>query len=201
MKSTGAVLVAAGMSSRMGDFKPMMPYGNSSISRHLAGMLLQLNLAPIVVVTGHKSEELEEHLSHEGIRFVKNARYKETQMFDSVVLGIKNIQDECERIMILPVDIPAIQLETIRQTLMLDAELIRTLYHGQPGHPIILSRKAATKLCSHQGIGGLRGAMENSGIPITNLEVEDPGVCWDVDTKEEYRKLLEWTGKREQMNI
>ena len=35
MKKTGAVLVAAGLSSRMGDFKPMLPFGDSTIALHI----------------------------------------------------------------------------------------------------------------------------------------------------------------------
>ncbi len=33
MKRTGAVIAAAGLSSRMGAFKPLLPFGGSSASR------------------------------------------------------------------------------------------------------------------------------------------------------------------------
>ena len=59
MKKTGAVLVAAGLSSRMKDFKPMLPFGTSTASRHMIGMLKSLKADPIVVVTGYRAEELE----------------------------------------------------------------------------------------------------------------------------------------------
>ena len=62
MKKTGAVLVAAGLSSRMKDFKPMLPFGTSTASRHMIGMLKSLKADPIVVVTGYRAEELEAHL-------------------------------------------------------------------------------------------------------------------------------------------
>ena len=54
MKKTGAVLVAAGLSSRMKDFKPMLPFGTSTASRHMIGMLKSLKADPIVVVTGYR---------------------------------------------------------------------------------------------------------------------------------------------------
>ena len=56
MKKTGAVLVAAGLSSRMKDFKPMLPFGTSTASRHMIGMLKSLKADPIVVVTGYRAE-------------------------------------------------------------------------------------------------------------------------------------------------
>lgn len=196
MKKTGAVLVAAGLSSRMDGFKPMLPFGDSTIALHMVSMLQKLEVDPIVVVTGYRAEELEEHLSHTGVLFIKNERYEKTQMFDSIVLGIRAISGECERILIMPADIPAVKAETMRQVLMIDAKVVRTVYHERSGHPIILSSDTADQLCAYQGDQGLRGAVRESGIPITNVEVEDEGVCRDVDTKEEYEELIEWNYQR-----
>ena len=46
--------------------------------------------------------------------------------------------------------------------------------------------------------GGLRGAIENSGIAITNLEVEDEGIYRDLDTRQQYQELLDWNYQRGQ---
>ena len=100
MKKTGAVLVAAGLSSRMKDFKPMLPFGGSTVSRHMVSMLKDMDIDPVAVVTGYRAEQLESHLSHAGVRFVRNERYRETEMFDSIRLGVEAIASDCERIMI-----------------------------------------------------------------------------------------------------
>ena len=198
MKATGAVLVAAGLSSRMEAFKPMLPFGNSTISLHIVTMLKDMGIDPIVVVTGYRGDELQQHLSFTGVRFIKNERYRETQMFDSVQLGVQAISKDCERLMILPIDLPAIMPDTIRQQLMIDAHIIRTTCHGEPGHPILLWSEVAEGLCGYKGEGGLRGAIEHSGIAITNLEVEDEGIYRDLDTREQYQKLLDWNYERGQ---
>ncbi len=192
MKQTGAVLVAAGMSTRMKEFKPMLPFGDSTIALHIVSMLQKLDISPIVVVTGHRAEDLESHLFHTGVRFLRNERYRKTQMFDSVKMGIQAILQECERVMVMPIDAPGIRPETFKQVLMIDAAMIRTVYQGEPGHPILLRSDIARQLCGYTGERGLRGAMENAGISIVDIEVEDRGVCWDVDTQEEYQGLLEW---------
>lgn len=158
IKKTGAVLVAAGMSSRMKAFKQMLPFGDSTISFHIISMLKQLGIDPIVVVTGYLAKKLESHLSFTGVRFVKNERYGETQMFDSVRLGIHAISHDCERIMIIPMDVPAIMLETFHQILKIDADLVRTVYKGEPGHPIIVRNFLSEQLCRYDGAMGLRGA-------------------------------------------
>lgn len=198
MKSTGAVLVAAGLSSRMEAFKPMLPFGNSTISRHMVSMLKDMGIAPVVVVTGYRGDELEQHLSSMGVRFAKNERFRETQMFDSVQIGIRAISGDCERLMILPMDLPAIMPDTIRQQLMIDAPIIRTVCRGEPGHPIMLWSDVAEGLCGYDGPGGLRGAIERSGTAITNVEVDDEGIYRDLDTREQYQELLDWNYQRGQ---
>ena len=196
MKKTGAVLVAAGLSSRMKDFKPMLSFGDSTVARHMVSMLQEMDIEPVVVVTGYCAEQLERHLSDTGVRFVRNERYRENEMYDSIKLGVDAIDAECERIMILPMDIPALMPETIRQTLMIDAPILRTVCNGKPGHPVIIQTELFPVIWENAGNSGLRGAMETSGIPITNLEVEDEGIYKDMDTKEEYEKLLEWNYNR-----
>ena len=119
-------------------------------------------------------------------------------MFNSIRLGVEAIASDCERIMILPIDIPALMPETIRQTLMIDAPILRTMCKGEPGHPIIIQTDVFPVIWQNDGHRGLRGAMEESGIPITNLEVEDEGIYKDMDTKDEYRELLEWNYDRGQ---
>lgn len=194
---TGAVIVAAGLSSRMGEFKPMMPFENTTIARHVVKLVKDAGASPVVVVTGYRAEDLEEHLKDLEIQFVRNESYRDTQMFDSIKLGIQSIAGECEKMLILPVDTPAISQKTFRQVLMIDADMVRTVYGGQPGHPILLRSEIAKALCSYQGEGGLKGAMENSAYSITNLQVDDKGVNWDVDTQKEYHELIKWNALRE----
>lgn len=198
MKRTGAVLLAAGLSSRMEAFKPMLPFGSSTISIHLVTMLKDMGIDPIVVVVGYRGEELKEHLFFTGVRFAENERYEKTQMFDSVKIGIRAISKDCERLMVLPVDLPAIMPETIRQLMMIDAPIIRTACHGAFGHPIMLWSQVAEQMLDYEGDGGLRKAVENSGIAITSLEVEDEGIYRDMDTREQYEKLLDWNYQRGQ---
>ena len=56
MKKTGAVLAAAGLSSRMGDFKPLLPFGDTTIAFHVTSMLRRLGADPVIVVTGYRAE-------------------------------------------------------------------------------------------------------------------------------------------------
>ena len=61
--ATGAVIAAAGMSSRMGKFKPMLSIGAISIAQRIVATFQQAGVSRIVVVTGYRAEELEWHLA------------------------------------------------------------------------------------------------------------------------------------------
>ena len=196
MKKTGAVLVAAGLSSRMHDFKPLLPYGNSTISLHNVTMLKKLGLDPIVVITGFRADDLESHLFSTGVMFVKNERFWETQMFDSVKLGIREIKERCDRILIMPMDMPAILPETFRLVLHTDAPIVRTKYGEHTGHPIVLRSDVAEQMLCYTGDNGLKGAVAASSVEVCDIAVEDEGVCRDVDTPEQYRDLIEWNYRR-----
>lgn len=196
MKKTGAVLVAAGLSSRMHDFKPLLPFGNSTISLHIVTMLKKMGLSPIIVVTGYRAEELESHLFSTGVRFVKNERFQETQMFDSVKMGIMAVKEECERILIMPMDIPAILPDTFKQVLNIDAPIVRTRYEDRTGHPIVIRCDIAETIMDYDGDNGLKGAIAACGVAPCDLEVADEGVRKDVDTPEEYQNLIQWNYSR-----
>ena len=196
MRKTGAVIVAAGLSSRMKAFKPALPFGDSNVANYTITKLLKLGIDPITVVTGHKEDELKDSIAYEGIRYVKNDNYNSTEMFDSVILGVEDIKDMCDRILIMPMDLPAILISTLKKVLGVDAGMIRTTYMGRPGHPIIIDSGFAGTLKDYTGEDGLRGAMEESNISITNIEVDDEAVQFDIDTPDEYRSLIEWNYQR-----
>ena len=93
----GALIVAAGMSSRMGEFKPMLSIGSISVAQRVIATLQQAGATKIVMVTGYNATVLERHLSGNGIIFLRNEQYETTQMFDSVKIGLRYLQDKCER--------------------------------------------------------------------------------------------------------
>ena len=132
----GAVILAAGISSRMGEFKPLLPMGEETVIRNVVRVLQTAGVSRILVVTGYQSEVLQEHLAHTGVMFVHNERFAQTKMFDSVRLGLAAMGDSCEKILLTPADVPLVQPDTVRTLLAQRGDCVRPLYHGQPGHPL-----------------------------------------------------------------
>ncbi|MDO4267195.1 MAG: NTP transferase domain-containing protein [Eubacteriales bacterium] len=198
MKKTGAVLFADGTVPGGELFKPMLPFGDSTVIRHMAGILKEAGADPVVVVTGDREKELREHFFRTGVMFVKNERFQKKQIMDSLRAGMEALRGSCSRIILLSADFPAVLPETVRQILAVDGALVRMTCKGRNGYPVMLDRETAERLCSFEDAGGIWETAEKSGIPVTNLETEDEGIFRGMDTREEYLDLLNWNYGRGQ---
>ena len=188
--TSGALIVAAGMSSRMGDFKPLLNIGAISIAQRVVATFQQAGVEKIVMVTGYNAVALERHLAGNGIVFLRNENYETTHMFDSACIGLRYLQDKCDRVLFTPVDIPLFTAATVQTLLASGAALASPVCEGETGHPILIASDLIPALLADSGEGGLRGALERCGVPMTLIPVQDRGVLHDADTPEDYRALL-----------
>ena len=72
--SVSAVIAAAGLSSRMRDFKPLLCLGTSTVIHHTIDTLRAAGAEDILVVTGYQSAVLERHLNFSGVMFLQIRR-------------------------------------------------------------------------------------------------------------------------------
>ena len=192
MGELGAIILAAGMSSRMHDFKPMLKLGGQTIISRVLHMVRSAGAEPVVIVTGNRAGEIENHLADENVRFVRNERYASTQMLDSLLIGLTHIPPECHRILITPADIPLVHPETIRQLLDGDGQFVRPRHGSKNGHPAIMSAQLIPALLNYTGNDGLRGAIDYAGVKMTNIEVSDRAVLLDADTPVDYAEMCRY---------
>lgn len=87
----GAVVVAAGLSSRMQAFKPMLELAGATIIRQTIGSLRGAGVQDVTVVVGHKGDQLKKHLAGMDLRIVENPDYRTGDMFGSARLGLKTM--------------------------------------------------------------------------------------------------------------
>ena len=190
--TNAALIVAAGMSSRMGDFKPLLNIGSISIAQRVVATFQQAGVEKIVMITGYNALLLERHLSGNGIVFLRNEEYETTHMFDSVCIGLRYLRDKCDRVLFTPVDIPLFTAATVRALLDSDADLACPAVGDETGHPILIAASLIDRILADPGERGLRGALENCGVPLRRIPVSDLGILHDADTPEDYRALLHY---------
>lgn len=189
---TAALIVAAGMSSRMGEFKPMLSIGSISVAQRVVATFQQAGIRRIVMVTGFNATMLERHLAGNGIIFLRNENYETTQMFDSVKIGLSYLRDKCDRVLFTPVDVPLFTSHTVRALLESPAPLACPVCQGQQGHPISIASGLIPQILADSGQQGLKGAMDRCTEPLLRLEVDDPGTIHDADTPEDFSALLRY---------
>jgi CTP:molybdopterin cytidylyltransferase MocA len=111
-----ALILSGGFSSRMPDFKPLLPVGETSALRRAIELFQKCGLSEILVVTGHRAADLGCELSQTRARAVFNPRYAEG-MFSSVTAGVGALDADCKAFFILPVDVPLVRPSTIQALL------------------------------------------------------------------------------------
>lgn len=170
----------------------MMKLGRTTMIQKEIDTLRQAGITPIVVVTGYQAEELERHIAHRGAVCVRNKKYETSQMFDSICLGLKRIGKKTDQVLLFPADVPLVSTETILRMKEADARIAVPVFEGKTGHPVLLDREVIPAILSYSGGRGLRGAMEASGTEVVQIEISDPCVLMNTNTKEDYADLLRY---------
>jgi len=190
------MILAAGAPGEMKVFRPLLYIGGKTMIRHIVDMLTAAGLDDILVVTGYREDAIRSHLQSSGVRFVRNRFYQDSEMQDSLCLGLEHLAPGWERVMIVPADVPLVSVETVLALLRQNAPIVRPVYDGMPGHPIVVDRDAAQTLCAYQGENGLRGAIEECGLSVLDVEVSDPAVVIDANTGDDVTKLQDLAARQ-----
>lgn len=192
---TAAVIAAAGRSSRMGAFKPLLPLGGSTIIARTIRTLKEAGSSPVLVVTGYNSALLEEHLAGQDVLLVRNDNFAHTDMLASLKLGLAALPEDWNRVFLGPADSPLASPQTLTRMLAVPARAVCPLCGGKKGRPLLLDREAAAQVLAWNGPGGLRGLLDSGALEEVRLETGDPGVLLDADTPQEYQRLLDYANE------
>ena len=187
----GAVIVAAGMSTRMEDFKQLMKIGDLTLVERVVVNFLRVGIKDIVMVTGYRAEEVEKTLHHYGITFLRNENYETTQMFDSAKMGLDYLKDRCDQVLFCPADVPFFSGDTVKLLLEQKGKLVFPICQDRIGHPIRIDADLIPSILEYQGDRGLKGALDSLNVTPIRMIVEDEGAITDADTPEDYKYLVE----------
>jgi molybdenum cofactor cytidylyltransferase len=117
-QSAAALVLSAGFSERMGDFKPLMMLGGMTVLERVIRLFQSTGISPIHVVVGHRAPELIPLIDRWGARSIMNPQYP-SGMFSSIVAGVDSIDKGTNAFFVLPVDILFVRLSTLR--MLMDA--------------------------------------------------------------------------------
>jgi len=191
MKTVAAILLAAGQSRRMGAFKPLLPFGSQTVAQACLNTLLQGGVQTVVVVVGHRAEELRSNLDHPSVRFALNPD-PSSEMSASISIGAAHLPETSSATLISLVDYPAVPTNVVSNVIaewVKGALLVKPIWKGRGGHPVLIDLHLREELLNLDPAGGLKSLFEKHSSEVCRLEVDSPYVAWDIDTWDDYSAL------------
>ncbi len=189
------IIIAAGYSSRMNHFKPLLKFEDSTVIERLIHTYKCAGIQDIYIVVGYKGEAIAEKLNGFEVNIVYNDAYEEG-MFTSVKKGILALDKSVDAFFMQPVDIPLIKAKTLvllkNSYVTSEKGVIYPTFNEKKGHPPLIDCKYNSTILNSNGDGGLKRILEGFTEDSLDVPVFDEAILMDMDRREDYEKLLKY---------
>jgi molybdenum cofactor cytidylyltransferase len=187
-----AIIPAAGFSSRMGVFKPLLPVGTHLVIEKTIDCFKQSGIRDIRVVVGYKRELITPVLERLGIQVIVNSKFTEG-MYTSIQAGVRTLDDSIKAFFIIPADCPFVRTDTVSSLQAAyryrPVSVIYPTHNNRRGHPTLISNMLRELIVNSNPEGGLKSLLEEHGRDFIEIPVPDPGICIDMDTVNDYQNV------------
>jgi molybdenum cofactor cytidylyltransferase len=202
-----AVVLAAGMSTRMGRNKLLLTFRDKPLVVHAVDTLLASKASEIIVVLGHESQKVWDQLedyagpvSNGGqrhrVRLVKNPDYRDG-LSTSVRTGVQAVSPEAEAIMIYLADQPLLEPADVDRIIAAfatakvnDKMIVVPFFKGERGNPVLLDASLRDSILGIVGDVGCKGVIKRYPEKVYAIEMENDHVVRDVDDVQAYERLV-----------
>ena len=185
-----AVVLAAGLSKRMGHQKMLLPWGNTTVIEKVIRTLIDSGIDDIHIVVGGLHKELKKILREYQLGYVINKDYRNGEMLTSVKHGIESLQTNTEAALIVLGDQPQIESSIVQAILnrfkSSHNPIIVPSYQMKRGHPVLISRQLWKSLLMLHPPKTLRDFLNENNKLIDYLLVNNDSVIQDLDTPDDY---------------
>lgn len=186
-----AIILAAGYSSRMGRFKPLLPLGGTTVAGRVANLYRSAGIHDICMVAGHRADALRDALQSIDVRWVINPQYA-NGMYSSLVAGLRDLPHGCKGFFVHPVDLPLVRRSTLAALIgafdCYPADILHPCFEGKRGHPPLVPAALALRIRTWPGKGGLQAFWRAANTPMRDLNVADEGILLDLDTEADFMR-------------
>lgn len=194
IKRISAIVLAAGQSKRMGRAKQLLPFGSGTILESVIMSLAESKVDEIILVLGHRGEEIRESLACRPAKTVINPRYEEG-MSSSIICGMNAVDEHADAVMIVLGDQPLISSDVIDKLAQEyrsgEKGIVVPLCKMRRGNPVIFDIKYREKLSALRGDIGGKTIVDSDSGDVLEVDIESDAVIQDIDEKDEYLRQLE----------
>jgi molybdenum cofactor cytidylyltransferase len=202
-EGVGAVVLAAGLSTRMGQPKQLMVWDGQPMVRRVVDVLAasSVETSAIVVVVGHMRDEVVEALSGAPTKIAFNPGYADGSMLRSLQAGLAALQlpEEDAGIslgaaLVALGDQPQITVEVVEAVIAAwragAGKVVAPSHHGRRGNPVLFDREMWPEILSAPPVGSPRDLLGKFEGQVGLVETADDSILRDIDTPEDYRQEL-----------
>jgi molybdenum cofactor cytidylyltransferase len=192
MSDVAAIVLAAGRGTRFGDEPKLLArIGDKPLVRHVVEAAVGSSADPVIVVTGHRSDEVEAALQGLFVQIINNALFAQG-LSTSLQAGFSALPATAQAVVVLLGDMPFVRADLI-DTLVDEwrerggpSALVPT-FQGRRGNPVVLSRALQAEI---EGLSGDIGAgpLLRGRSHVVEWATNDPAVAQDIDTTEQFAK-------------
>jgi molybdenum cofactor cytidylyltransferase len=175
----------------MGTPKQLLLLGDKPVIRWCADAIMASGVQDLVVVVNAESERIVAALEGLPAKVVRNDA-ADSQMADSVRIGVRALDDRVSGVLICLSDHPLIAPDTFRTVIQTHHrepdKIIIPCQGGRRGHPALFPRTILNEILAG---GTLRDIIGKEGRRVGQVDVHDEGILHDMDTVEDYQKVRE----------
>jgi len=198
MNDVWAIVLAAGMSTRMETQKLLLPFAGKTVVGKVVENILNSGIDRVMVVLGANHDEISEALKSWPVKTIWNENYPEG-MHTSVISGVKALPSNAQAALIFLGDQPFIPEKVVRKVVeawkISGKGIVIPLFNGKRGHPTLYDMKYQTEITNLDPTMGLRSVALKFPEDTCEVETFCPEIVRDIDTKSDYLNEINKTNE------
>jgi molybdenum cofactor cytidylyltransferase len=188
-----AVILGAGLSTRFGAKKQLVKFEGATLLETVVGRFLKSKVDDVVVVLGYAAEEIRTNSDFGRARVVVNADYAQG-LSTSLKAGIDAVNPAAKAAVVALGDQPLISVRIIdllvEKYMETGGPIVAPFYQRRRGNPVLFDKSLFSELRNIHGDTGAKASLERHADKVVKVQVDDIGVLFDIDTQDDYGRLL-----------
>ena len=197
MERIAGIILAAGESTRMGEDKALLPWGDQTFLERLLAVAKNTRVGLVRVVLGANAEAVQKKIKFGTAELVVNPNWQKGQL-SSLMAGLDSLPRQMvEAALVFLVDHPGVSsrlVETLIDNYRATRKLIVSpVYQGRRGHPVLFAAELFDELRAAPLEVGARHVVYQHAGDILEVPTDEEGVVLNINRREDYEKILRMT--------
>jgi molybdenum cofactor cytidylyltransferase len=195
MRNIGAVVLAAGGSTRLGKAKQLLPFRGETLIKRVARIAAEAGCDPIVIVVSEIGDAIRQEVGTTRATVIENAEWQRG-LGTSIRRGLREIARSVDAVVLLTCDQPFVDRGVIAELISTQEEtgkpIIASSYANTLGVPALFDRSCFKALLALPDDSGAKKLIEEKPDDVASIAFEDGAI--DIDTAEDFERLTENRG-------